>query len=187
MQSNNAVGKSTAIPNVFAAANASTAIVIEAPAMFTAEPNGIEMEYISGSSPNLSQSFKLTGIFAAELLVKNAYIPLCAIVAHTSGYGFFLKYMYTIAGFITKATIAYAPIKTASRCAYPTNALKPLLPIASATNPIIPNGAKRIIQPTTFVTVSATSAKNTFVDSFPQVRSANPKTIAQTRIPIKLA
>ena len=72
MQSNNAVGISTEIPSVCAAAKLKTAIVIDAPAMLIVAPNGIEMEYKSSFSPKRLQRLMLTGIFAALDRVKNA-------------------------------------------------------------------------------------------------------------------
>ena len=87
-QSSNAVGKSTAIPKVCAAANASTEIVMDAPAMLMVAPRGIEIVYISGFKPKRLQRSKFTGMLAAELLVKNAYNPLSRSVVHTNGNGF---------------------------------------------------------------------------------------------------
>ena len=83
--SRNAVGISTLIPIVFAAARESTFIVTAAPAIFIVAPSGIDIEYFSSSSPSFSHSSIFTGMFAAELLVKNAIIPLSFIHFNTSG------------------------------------------------------------------------------------------------------
>ena len=48
-----------------------------APSILMVAPSGIVTEYVSLSSPISSQIFILTGIFAAELLVKKAVIALC--------------------------------------------------------------------------------------------------------------
>ena len=72
IHSNNAVGMSTEMPSVCAAAKLKTAIVIDAPAMLIVAPNGIEMEYKSSFSPKRLQRLMLTGIFAALDRVKNA-------------------------------------------------------------------------------------------------------------------
>ena len=80
-----AVGRSTTIPNVLAAAKASTEMVMEAPAMLIVAPSGIEIVKVSGLRPSRLHKVRLTGIFAAELLVKNAYTPLSRIVVQTRG------------------------------------------------------------------------------------------------------
>ena len=80
-----AVGSDTSIPSVCAVANAIIVIVTAAPSIFIVEPSGIDTEYISRSSPSLSQRLRLTGIFAAELRVKNAVSPLSLIQRNTSG------------------------------------------------------------------------------------------------------
>ena len=53
-----------------------TAMVTAAPFVLIVEPRGIVIEKKSLSSPSLSQSWRLIGMFAAELLEKNAVIPL---------------------------------------------------------------------------------------------------------------
>ena len=56
-------------------ANVITVIVIAAPSILIVAPKGIEIEYISLSKPSFSQKAILTGILAAELLIKNAVTP----------------------------------------------------------------------------------------------------------------
>ncbi|MPN39074.1 hypothetical protein SDC9_186600 [bioreactor metagenome] len=85
-----------------------------------------------------------TGMFAAELRVKNAVIPLSLMHLNTSGYGFLRILKYTIIGFTTRATKSITPIKTTSKCTYLRKASIPLVAIASNTRPIIPSGAKFI-------------------------------------------
>ena len=67
-----AVGISTTIPKVWAAANVMIVIVIAAPPILIVAPNGIDTEYISGLSFNRLARSRFTGMFAAELRVKNA-------------------------------------------------------------------------------------------------------------------
>ena len=54
------------------AANVMIVIVIAAPPMLIVAPNGIDTEYISGLSFKRFAKSRLTGMFAAELRVKNA-------------------------------------------------------------------------------------------------------------------
>ncbi len=63
------------MPSVFAAASVSTVMVIAAPAMFTVAPIGTVTVYNSSLIPSFFARFRFTGIFAAELRVKNAVIP----------------------------------------------------------------------------------------------------------------
>ena len=65
----------TGTPKVLAAVNANTVIVIAAPFMLIVAPRGIDTEYKSLSRPSFSHNVMLTGMLAAELLVKNAVIP----------------------------------------------------------------------------------------------------------------
>ena len=71
-QSSSAVGRSTLMPSVCAAARESTAIVMAAPLMLIVAPSGMEMEYVSSSRPRRSQRSRFTGMLAAELRVKKA-------------------------------------------------------------------------------------------------------------------
>ena len=74
--------------------------------------HGIETEYMSSSRFNFLQSSKFTGMFAAELLVKNAVIPLSFKHLKTRGYGFILNVIATIAGETISAIKSIAPTKT---------------------------------------------------------------------------
>ena len=114
--SSTAVGKSTVIPRVLAVANVSVVMVTAPPAILIVAPSGMETEYCFSSSPSLSQRDMLTGMLAAELLVKKAIIPLSLRHLNTSGYGFCLIFMKTINGFITSATTIMQPTSTAIRC-----------------------------------------------------------------------
>ena len=60
------------IPNVLAAANVMIVMVIAAPPMLIVAPNGMDTEYISGLSFKRFAKSRFTGMFAAELRVKNA-------------------------------------------------------------------------------------------------------------------
>lgn len=70
--SRKAVGKSTEMPRVLAAARVRTEMVMAAPAMLMVAPKGMETEYFSSSRPSSLHSRRLTGILAAELRVKKA-------------------------------------------------------------------------------------------------------------------
>ena len=105
-------GMSTEMPSVFAAAKVIIAIVMAAPSMLIVAPKGIEIQYISLSRPSYLQSSIFTGIFAAELLVKKAVIPLSLRHLKTNGYGFFFSIKKTIKGFTTKAKNNIQPTKT---------------------------------------------------------------------------
>ena len=71
-----AVPRSTETPSVLAAANVKIDMVTAAPPMLMVAPRGIDIEYVSLSRPSSSQSLMFTGMFAAELLVKNAVIQI---------------------------------------------------------------------------------------------------------------
>ena len=101
-----AIANDTFMPNVCAAARDIIVIVTAAPLILIVAPSGIDTPYISLSSPKLSQSFILTGMFAAELLVKNAVIPLSLRHFRIKGYGFLFMNIEIISGFVTSATIA---------------------------------------------------------------------------------
>ena len=62
-----------------------TVIVTAAPSMLIVEPKGILIEKKSLSRPKRSHNCMLTGIFAAELLEKNAVIPLSLKHVKTKG------------------------------------------------------------------------------------------------------
>ncbi|MNI69433.1 hypothetical protein D3C73_1251780 [compost metagenome] len=55
-------------------------------------------------------------MFAAELRVKNAVIPLSRRHMITSGNGLRRSFQNTISGFMTSATNTMQPSSTASRC-----------------------------------------------------------------------
>ena len=101
-----AVVNDTSIPKVWAAASAIIVIVTAPPLILIVAPKGIDTLYKSLLSPKDSQSFMLTGIFAAELLVKNAVIPLSFKLFKINGYGFLPSIKDMINGFVTSATIA---------------------------------------------------------------------------------
>lgn len=110
-----AVPRSTSIPSVFVAASVKTDIVIDAPAMLIVDPRGIDTEYVSLSKPNDLHRFMLTGIFAAELLVKKAVIPLSFKHLSTSGYGFLRIHRKVMSGLTTKATNIIHPTSISSK------------------------------------------------------------------------
>ena len=82
-----AVPKSTGIPKVWTAAKVRTEIVTAAPAILIVAPSGMETEYVSLSNPRSSQRVMLTGMFAAELRVKKAVMPLSLKHLKTTGKG----------------------------------------------------------------------------------------------------
>ena len=71
-----AMGSVISAPAVNAAVIAKVVITAAAPSMLMVEPSGMETEYMSSSRPSSLHSSMLTGILAAELLVKNAVTPL---------------------------------------------------------------------------------------------------------------
>ena len=83
--SRKAVGKSTEMPRVLAAARVRTEMVMAAPAMLMVAPKGMETEYFSSSRPSSLHSRRLTGILAAELRVKKAMMPLSFRQRNTRG------------------------------------------------------------------------------------------------------
>src|SRR5471032_84830 len=111
-----AVAMSTAMPNVCTAARLITVMVRPPPAMLMVAPSGIDTEYVSSCSPRRLLNSRLTGIFAAELRVKNAVMPLSRKHISTSGYGLRRNFQNTMAGFITSATNNMQPSSTANRC-----------------------------------------------------------------------
>ena len=78
-------GNGTDIPKVWQTAKVITVIVIAAPSMLIVEPNGILIEKKSLSKPKRSHNCIFTGMFAAELLEKNAVIPLSLKQVKTKG------------------------------------------------------------------------------------------------------
>ena len=67
--------KSTSIPKVLTAAIVITTMVTAAPDILMVQPRGIEIEYDSRGTPNFSHKAMLTGMLAADDLVKNAVRP----------------------------------------------------------------------------------------------------------------
>ena len=80
-----AMGRVTSTPMVKAAASENVVMVTAAPSMLMVAPSGMDTEYISSSSPRSSQSSILTGMLAAELLVKKAVRPLLRMQRKTRG------------------------------------------------------------------------------------------------------
>ena len=80
-----AEGTSTAMPSVWAAQSVMTVMVMAAPSMLMVAPRGIDTEYISLSRPSFSHRAMLTGMLAAELLVKKAVMPLSRRQRNTRG------------------------------------------------------------------------------------------------------
>ena len=97
-----ALGISTAIPKVWAAASVMTVIVIAAPSMLMVAPSGMVTEYVSLSSPISAQASILIGMCAAELRVKNAVMALFFKHLKISGYGFLRMHQNTRIGLVTK-------------------------------------------------------------------------------------
>ncbi len=67
------------------AASVSTLIVIAAPAMLTVAPTGMVTAYNSSLMPNFFDNARFTGMFAAELRVKNAVRPDSSQAAQHDG------------------------------------------------------------------------------------------------------
>src|SRR5699024_12872228 len=87
-------------------------MVTAAPPILIVAPSGIEIEYVSFSRPSLRHRLMFTGMFAAELLVKNPVMALSRNTVNTSGYGFWRMAMNTMSGFKTNATKSIQPIKS---------------------------------------------------------------------------
>ena len=175
--------KSTFTPTVFAVARAITEMVIAAPAMLTVAPRGMEIEYVSSSRPSSLQSSILTGILAAELLVKNAVIKLPFRHLNTSGKGFCFVKKNTTIGLMTSATTAILPTNTIINFPYPRRTPSPCWEITVKIRPMIPNGAKLMIHLTAVAVASEIFSNAVFVPSLAAFR-AIPKMIAQNKIPI---
>ena len=74
-------------------------------------PSGIETAKVFLRKPSFSHNLRFTGIFAAELLVKKAVMPLSLKAMSTIGYGFLLVFNQTIRGLIRKAMTSMDPTK----------------------------------------------------------------------------
>ncbi len=105
------------MPSVFAAASASTLIVIAAPAMLTVAPTGIVTAYSSSLTPSFFASARFTGMLAAELRVKNAVMPDSSRHRSTIGYGLRRVTTKTMRGFTTSAISNMVPTSNAARLA----------------------------------------------------------------------
>ena len=79
------IGRGTDIPMVWQTARVITVIVTAAPSMLIVAPNGMLIEKKSLSSPRRSHNSILIGMLAAELLEKNAVIPLSLRHVNTNG------------------------------------------------------------------------------------------------------
>ena len=176
-------GNGTDIPIVWQVARVITVIVIAAPSILIVEPSGILIEKKSLSIPSLSHRFMFTGMFAAELLEKNAVIPLSRRHVKTNGYGLRLNAIPEIKGSVTKATNAIHPTSNKTNWPYSVKILKPLWETEVNTKPMIPIGAHCIMKRTTLVTASAMSVITSFVVSLATIFKAIPKIIDQNRIP----
>ena len=159
-----AVGTSTDTPMVFATESAIIVIVMAAPSILMVAPSGMDTEYTSGSSPSLLQSDMFTGIFAAELLVKNAVTPDSLRHLHASGYAFLLKTIVARSGSTINATVSMAPTSTSSNLPYSLNIDNPLSDTVVNTSPMIPNGAHPMIHLTTVDTASDMDTSADFID-----------------------
>ena len=73
------------MPIVWQTARVMTVIVTAAPSMLIVAPNGMLIEKKSLSRPRRSHNCIFTGMFAAELLEKNAVIPLSLKHVNTNG------------------------------------------------------------------------------------------------------
>ena len=111
------VKKSTSIFNVFTVAKVKMVMVTAAPAILMVAPSGMDTLAVDSETPRRFAKSKFTGIFAAELRVKNAVIPLSSKHLNTNGYGFFFITMATKIGLITNATKAIVATKTTIKCA----------------------------------------------------------------------
>lgn len=180
---NNAEKMLTEIPKVLTAASVITEIVIAAPFILIVAPRGIEIEYKSLSRPKRSHRAIFIGMFAAELLVKKAVIPLSLKHFSIKGYGFFLIAQNTIIGFETKYTKNIHPARRSIIFPYTVKISIPFDETALYTRPIIPNGANSIIKVTTFEMHWEASDSRTFVVSDATDFSAIPVIIAQKSIP----
>ena len=160
-------------------------IVIAAPSMLIVAPSGIETEYISRSRPSSSQSSMLTGMLAAELLVKNAVTPLSRRQRIASGKPFLLINKVEIVGLTTSAEKSMQPTSSRRSFPYVVKIERPLVETLSKTIPQIPNGAKLMIQRTAVDTASEMSFRACFVVSLAFL-DARPRTTAQKRIPMYL-
>ena len=169
------------MPRVKAVAIVMTVIVMAAPSMLIVAPRGIVTEYVSRSSPISSQTFILTGILAAELLVKKQSETSLQtvedqriwILADTPVYQKRVCY---------KIDKKHTSDKQKKQFPYVVKISRPLVDTVLNTRPKIPNGAILMIQVTTVEIPSATSL-STFWVMLLAARNARPRRIAHIRMP----
>ena len=125
----------------------------------------------------------LTGILAAELLVKNAVIPLSFRQRMASGQAFLFSVIDAIAGLTTSAVNSMQPTSSPSSFPYVVKMASPLSETFVNTIPQIPNGARLMIHRTAFETASEMSFNACLVVG-EAAFVASPRTTAQKRIPI---
>ena len=114
MLRSSATGRETSAPTVLAAVSAKVVMTAAAPSMLMVAPSGIETEYMSSSRPSFLQSSRLTGMLAAELLVKKAVMPLWRMQVRISGNGLCRSVIPTISGLTTKATSSMETTSTST-------------------------------------------------------------------------
>ena len=125
----------------------------------------------------------LTGILAAELLVKNAVIPLSFRQRMASGQAFLFSVIDAIDGLTTSAVNSMHPTSSPSSFPYVVKMASPLSETFVNTIPQIPNGARLMIHRTAFETASEMSFNACLVVG-EAAFVASPRTTAQKRIPI---
>ena len=179
-----AAGRETCRPSVLAAASVMMVMVMAAPSMLMVAPSGMETEYISLSRPSFSHRVMLTGMFAAELRVKKAVRPDSRRQRKTSGYGLQCRYRKTMNGETTNAMKSMVPTSRASSLPYWVKMDRPLFTTLVYTRPMMPKGARLMIQRTIWDTASAVLARKTLVLSAPYFFIARPNRQAQNRMPM---
>lgn len=102
-------------------------------------------------------------MLAAELLVKKAVKPLSLAHLEINGYGFFRRQIPTMRPLVINSWNNIHPTKRRINLPYWVKILIPLVDTELNTSPIIPIGAKLMIQRTTVETPSARSFKTCFV------------------------
>ena len=125
-----------------------------------------------------------TGMLAAELRVKNAVRPDSRRQRNTSGYGLQRRYKKMMTGETTNAMNSMVPTRSSSSLPYWVKMDRPLLDTLVYTRPMMPNGARLMIQRTICETASAVLARNSLVVSEPYFFMAKPNMQAQNRMPM---
>ena len=172
------------MPSVLAAASVIIVMVMAAPSILMVAPSGMETEYISLSSPSFSHRSIFTGMLAAELRVKKAVRPDSRRQRNTSGYGLQCRYTKMIKGETTSAIKSMVPTSRSSSLPYWVKMDRPLLDTLVYTRPMMPKGARLMIQRTIWETASAVFARNSLVLSAPYFFMARPNRQAQNRMPM---